>query len=263
MPTHALLGATGGTGAAVLRALLAAPPTNLNIKILVRSKSKLLTAFPNLEKTQSAKISIIEAPITDYAALQSCLSGAEVVHMCIATNEAKYGTRIAQYMAEAIISSLAQLRKDQGPKYIKPTILVLRSETLNPVHAQDSGKLVYPIVSFTLHYLYDDLDKAAKLYTAAAAENSGFFDYIFVDPPALHDTVGAECTGHELLVDGSKRQSASLNYSDLGAAYVELAERRGEYNGKSVAISATGAVREQWSVLLWYNLQGLKARLWG
>lgn len=262
MPTHALLGATGGTGSAVLHALLAAPPPNLTLKIFVRSKSRLLLAYPNLESTTSISISIFEAPITDISALRSCLSGAEVAHMCIATNEVKYGTHIAQDMAGAIISSLSQLREEQGSEFTKPTLLIIRSASLNPVYALHAGRVIHHLIMLTLHFVYNDLDKAASIYATTAAQERELFDYIFVDPPAIHDAASTHCTGHELMVDGSRPLSASLNYADLGAAFVELAQEKEHYLGKGVAVSATGAVREQWSVLLGYNWQGLKSRIW-
>ena len=50
MPTYTLLGATGSTGSAILRCLLSQPPRDLTLKVLVRTKSKLLTLFPGLEQ---------------------------------------------------------------------------------------------------------------------------------------------------------------------------------------------------------------------
>jgi hypothetical protein len=57
--------------------------------------------------------------------------------------------------------------------------------------------------------------------------------------------------------------SAGVNYADLGAAFLEIAERKDEFKGMGVGVSATGTVREQWGVLFGYQMVGLKGRIWG
>lgn len=263
MPAHTLLGATGGTGTAILRSLLDSPPADLTLKIFIRSKSKLLATFPDLESTTTLKLSIIEAPITDFAALKSALSGADVVYNCIATNNAAPGIRIAQDAAEAVIGALERLKQDPGEKWKKPTVLVLRSNSLNAEASAQGSRVGHFIVNFCLDPVYADIEKACNLY----ASKPDLMDHIFVDPPALHDPIGAERTGHELCantdIDSSTNLSTSLNYSDLGAGFVEIAQRRDEYLEKAVIVSATGPVRENWPVLIGYMGQGLKARFWG
>jgi hypothetical protein len=73
-----------------------------------------------------------------------------------------------------------------------------------------------------------------------------------------------ERTGHRLFIAGDTGTvSAGVNYADLGAAFLEIAQRKEEFAGMGVGVSATGAVREQWGVLLGYQMTGLKGRLWG
>jgi putative NADH-flavin reductase len=261
MPTHALLGATGATGSAVLRCYLASPPKDLTLNIFIRSRSKLLKAFPALESTTSITITITEAPLTDTQALQTCLRGAEIIHMCIATNDAKPGNRVSQDGAQAIASALSQLRIQQPSNYTKPTILIIRAAPLNPDLERHMPALVKRWLWFVLYHIYSDLEKASKVYEDAAP---GLLDYVFVDPPALFDAEGPERTGHRLILEGdSGEASAGVNYADLGAAFMEIVERREECAGKSVGVSATGAVREEWGTLLWYQFEGLKGRIWG
>jgi hypothetical protein len=261
MPTHALLGATGATGSAVLRCYLESPPKDLSLNIFVRSKSKLLKAFPDLESTSSLRITIVEAPLTDTQALQSCLRGAEVIHSCIATNDAKPGNRVAQDIAQAVLTALAGLKADQRSDYIKPTTIIIRTALLNPDFGGHMPALVHRWLWFVLYHVYSDLEKATKIYEDSAA---GLMEYIFVDAPALFDSEGTERTGHRLFVAGNTGAvSAGVNYADLGAAFLELAERKEEFAGKRVGVSATGAVREQWGVLFGYQMVGLKGRLWG
>jgi uncharacterized protein YbjT (DUF2867 family) len=88
MPIHVILGATGGTGSSILRTLLSSSVPNLQIKILVRSKAKLLRSFPDLETSTSANINltIFEGAISNQNVLKACVQGAEVVYVCVATN---------------------------------------------------------------------------------------------------------------------------------------------------------------------------------
>ncbi|RJE16607.1 hypothetical protein PHISCL_11056, partial [Aspergillus sclerotialis] len=70
MPTYALLGATGATGSSVLRHLLQTQLADLDIDVLVRSKSKLLQAFPCLESTAgNPHVNIVQGNCTDDKAL--------------------------------------------------------------------------------------------------------------------------------------------------------------------------------------------------
>jgi hypothetical protein len=261
MPTHALLGATGATGSAVLRCYLESPPKDLSLNIFVRSKAKLIKAFPGLESTSSPQITIVEAPLTDNQALQSCLRGAEVIHSCIATNDAKPGNTVAQDIAHAILTALTGLKAEQRSAYIKPTAIIIRSNSLNPDFGGHMPALVHRWLWFVLYHVYSDLEKATKIYENSA---TGLMEYIFVDAPALFDSEGVERTGHRLFIAGETGTvSAGVNYADLGAAFLEIAQRKEEFAGMGVGVSATGAVREQWGVLLGYQMTGLKGRLWG
>lgn len=261
MPTHALLGATGATGSAVLRYYLEIPPKDLTLNIFIRSKAKLLKAFPNLESTSSIRVSVIEAPLTDTKALQTCLRGADTVHMCIATNDAKPGNSVSQDGAQAITAALTALKAEQQSRYVKPTVLVIRAAPLNPELEGHIPALVSKWLWFVLYHVYSDLEKASKIYENAA---TALLDVVFVDPPALFDAEGPERTGHRLILGGDTGEaSAGVNYADLGAAFVEIAGRKAEFAGKSVGVSATGKVREEWATLMWYQLVGLKGRVWG
>jgi putative NADH-flavin reductase len=261
MPVHALLGATGATGSAVLRCYLDSPPKDLTLNIFIRSKAKLLKAFPDLESTSPIHITITEAPLTDTKALQTCLLGTDVIHMCIATNEARPGNSVSQDGAKAITSALTELRAQERSSYVKSTIIIIRAAPLNPALESHMPRLVSRWLWFVLYHVYSDLEKASKIYENAAP---GLLEYVFVDPPALFDADGPERTGHRLILDGDTGEaSAGVNYADLGAAFMEIVDRKDECAGKSVGVSATGTVREQWGTLLWYQWEGLKGRVWG
>lgn len=236
MPTYALLGATGATGRAIVRYLLSVPPKeqDFHLKVFVRSRAKLLKLFPDLEGTAPFNVTIAEAPLTDTAALRKCLQGADVIHVCIASNESRPDTSIAVDSANAVIGALRSLSEIEVNAYTKPTLLVLRAMPVNKALTGDSPGVI---------------------------ESGGVLEVIFVDPPALHDSEGAERTGYELKLEAP--MGHSLNYADLGAAFVEIAGRQGEFAGKGVGVAGTGHVREQWGVLLGYQWGALKARVWG
>ena len=256
MPTHALLGATGQCGSSILRYLLSNPPTNkLTLNILVRSKSKLLAAFPDLESTTSIKINIIEGTSTSIPALRECLRNASLVYMCIASNYGGPGTSLVADTAAAIIDALKET-KNVAP----PTILQLRSATLNEPLARGTPAFVRHLLHWCLKYIYDDLENAAKLYDAQPAS---LLRVIYMDAPALHDPEGTERTGYKLILESVKGQNDVVSYADLGAAMVEVGEREEEFVGKGVGVVATGKLKLTWGVLFGYLLSGAWTRVFG
>ncbi|KAK5173370.1 uncharacterized protein LTR77_002051 [Saxophila tyrrhenica] len=260
MPTYALLGATGSTGAAILRCLLRQPPKDLKLNIFVRSKPKLLKQFPDLERSTPFDVQIIEATPDDSVALQNCLNNADVVMACIATNESTPGISLAYDTATAITSALETHRKDQGSSYKTPTVIQLRSASLNPVMKANSAWLGRTMAAFCFHYIYADLERACNLFIAAS--ESHLLDYIFVDPPSIHDPDGTTPTGYKLTIGDGKHEPA-MSYADLGVAFCEVAERRREFAGRGVGVTATGHVNLTWGVLSGYIFQGAKSRIWG
>lgn len=258
MPTYALLGATGSTGSAILHCLLEQPPKDLTLNIFVRNKAKLVKAFPGLENTAAFAVKVIEGSPNNTTALQESLKGASVIFMCIATNESKRGTSVAYDTTTAIIDALILLQKEQDASaYTKPAILFLRSTSLNETFAGHYSWLQYYVIWFCLNYVYSDLDRAAKLLP----ESPELLEYVYVDPPAIHDPDGTMRTGHELYTTGAG--TPGLNYADLGAAFCEIAERRDEFVGQGVGVAATGHVRETWAVNIGYLSRGAKARVFG
>ncbi|MCJ1406912.1 hypothetical protein MMC19_000982 [Ptychographa xylographoides] len=258
MATYALLGATGSTGSAILRCLLDEPPPRLKLKIFIRSKSKLLKAFPDIEGKTPFSIDIIEGTPDDNAALQQCLQGANVVFMCIATNQCSRGLSICYDTTSSIIGALKGLRKKQASSYVAPTILQLRSVNSNPTLASKESVIAHSVLRYCLYYVYADLDRGCDLLAKTKTEDPTLLDYTFVDPPGLHDADGTTRTGHELLI--TELPKMNLSYADLGGAFCEVAEKRNEYKGMGVAVSATGPVKLTSSTLLGYVLTGLKAR---
>lgn len=262
MPTYSLLGATGATGSAILRSLLSEAPPDLRLNLFVRSKKKLLEAFPQLESSLKFSMSIIEGPISDQVALQECLKGTNVIFMCIATNHSVPGVSVALDIAGAVVDALESLRNEDGLAFKPPTILQLRSTSLNDISTGFGATMAH----FCFHYVYADLERACALYESKAKEMPGLFQYIVVDPPALHDSDGTTPTGHKLLTQEmlkAEPYSSILSYADLGAAFCELAVRKDEFLGQSLVVSATGAVKQTWGTLVGYMFEGIRGRILG
>ena len=259
MPTYALLGATGATGSAVLRYLLSQPPNALKLNVFVRSRVKLLKAFPNFEETSAFSVTIFEGTSTDTSTLQRCLDGVDIVFMCIASNESHPSTSIMYDTTAAIIDSLKDLRQSQGSQYHAPTILQMRSASLNQELSKQLPWIARWVAGFCFYFNYADHERATNLYETIAKESPSLCGYIFVDAPSLHDSLGAERTGYKLVT--TEKQNPELSYADLGAAFCELAERYAEFSGTGVGVSATGHVKRTWGVLQLYMASGFKNRV--
>lgn len=261
MTTYALLGATGATGSAIIRCLLAEPPQGLDLKVLVRSRQKLFTKFPNLDGKAPFTTQIIEGTANNTHAIRQCIEGADVIFNCIGTNDVAPGQTIVQDSAHSIIQALKELKKENTKKNKTPVVLLLRTTGLNDHLSRNKSWLAVSIGRWGLHNSYDDLQKAHDILAEAAKEAPGLLQNITVDPPTIHDQDGTERTGHKLSVDDPTRDS--LNYADLGAAFCEIAERKDEFIGQAVGVSATGEVRENWPEVLGYLLTASRRRVFG
>ena len=177
---------------------------------------------------------------------------------CIASNVATQGINLAYNTATAIISALELHRNAQDNSYKRPTVILLRSASVNPTFKAGMPWLARNMASFCFGYIYEDLDRASKLLEA----HSDLLSPIFIDPASLRDPDGsAGSTGYELLLKPPQEPMSS--YADLGEAFCEVSRRRDEFAGKGVGPSATGKVTTSWGVLMGYMASGMKARMWG
>ncbi len=224
----------------------------------MRNKTKLLTAFPQLEKITNPEIHIYVAPITDRQTLTECLRGAEVIYNCIADNRSKRGMDIAQQGAAAIIDALKRLKTDALDE--PPVVLMNRTMFYNETIENEMSGFQRKIALFFLYYPYTDIKKAELLYRHEAEQPKPVLSYILMDGPGLHDSVSMERTGHRLVI-AREKIGKELNYADFGAAWVEAALRKDELRNREVAVGSTGKVRAEYSVLLGYLWQGLLAHI--
>ena len=95
--------------------------------------------------------------------------------------------------ARAIIDVLEQDSNLQGARYHKPTILQLRSVSLNPVLSKSTPAFIHSTLRHCLHYVYTDVESACKLYQSSAIAHKELFEYILVDLPAIHNPIIANC----------------------------------------------------------------------
>ncbi|KAK4679816.1 hypothetical protein QC764_207420 [Podospora pseudoanserina] len=260
MSTYALLGATGATGTSILHHLLQNPPQDLiQLNILVRSKPKLLQTFPTLLSSRPPppfKIHIFEGTSTSPHSLTPCLTSATTILNCVGTNASNPGTTLHSATASAIISSLTTISLTNKSHYQPPTILQLRTASLNPALSSQVPKLVHSVVSFCLHNSYSDLEEACNLYIPAS--RNGLLNYILIDPPTLHESPP---TGYSLITRADEKQDVALSYADLGAAMCELATTRERLHGKAVGVTARGKVREKWMPLMGFLVKGAMGRV--
>lgn len=269
----AVLGATGATGEHVLRSLLANGSEwgVSQINILVRSRKKLLRAFPRLENEghPSLALRIYEGDSRDTDVVGACLEGVDIIFCCVGRNGSHPGTTLYSDTAAAIVGALEESRRTQAPteKTLGRLLVViqLRSASLNPDLASQAPWLVHKFVLFALHHSYSDLRQACALLASSAAlgrsRGEPLLHFVFVDPPTLHDADGAAATGYELIT--TEPQKTALSYADLGAAMCEIAQKAysGELRDQPIGVTATGRVRTSWGVLAPHLLWGAWGRI--
>lgn len=242
---------------AVLRSLLSSVVPDLTIKILVRSTAKLLRAFPGLKELQECRIIILEGTTADSNTMLKCLRGASVVYVCIGPNKPTRKVDIAQTAARQVRSALSQIKMDTTSAYERPTVMFNRSLALSSTVQLGAPAPAKKMFAFAYGAVFDDIQAAEAVYQDAVKRK--LLTMITIDAPSIMNPESATCTGYELLMSGSS--STTINYSDLGAAIVEIAQRCSEFEGKAVGISATGKVEESCGLGAAYMLLGLKNRL--
>lgn len=236
MKVYTILGGTGSTGSAVIRALLStADPGDVNVRVYVRSAPRLLALLPELKTAPN--FIVIEGSLNDAEVLADALREADVVFSCIATNTSEPGTSIAVDTAAFTISALQRLKSEQN-NYKPPTILMLSSASLNPALGKAPA-----LVKIALYYLYADLERAQEMYLSEATSEAPLLNVVFVQPPGI--LPGIVPTGHKLITSADDPR-ATISFADLGAGMVELAERWEEFAGKGVGLRATGKVGNNW-----------------
>lgn len=223
--TIAFLGATGRTGSATLRLLLAKTPPKANLHIYVRSQAKLLALFPDIASKPYVKI--WENDITDTDMMRECLSGADTIICTLGENENKAGVHVLRDAAQSITVALEGLRHC-GHKYRKPRLILLSSSTYNARFAAARPALVHWLIQTAFSHPYADLAAAQKQFLASPS----LLSVLLVQPSLLVEECGS---GYEIDTESVR---LAVSYEDLGAAFVELTMERGYETLDAVGVSS-------------------------
>ncbi|EON61522.1 hypothetical protein W97_00737 [Coniosporium apollinis CBS 100218] len=206
--TIAILGATGKTGRQVLQRFLA--KQDVNIRIYVRSHSKLTNIFPSLPS--DSRVSIFQGPLQDIDNMSKCLDGAQKIIFTLGENDNLPGVSVIEDGAKSVLAALAALR--QGRKnWQRPRVILLSSATWNATFAATRPALVHWAIKAAFIHPYTDLRRGQAVFLDAPS----LVSVLLVQPNAI---VEDEPSGHEISVE---RASLSVTYGDLSAGIVDLA----------------------------------------
>lgn len=228
VPKIAIVGATGSTGSATLRSLLSKEGQPVHLSLFVRSKEKLYSLFPGLG--QRTNIQVWEGELHDAEAIHACLSGAQIIICTLGENRNIRGTRVLRNGAEAIVSTLESLKETNG-EYQTPQIILLSSASLNDRFAIQRHWLAHFLISAAFRHTYADLQAATDIYRAAP---SGLLSLLLVQPPGIVEDTP---TGYEL---STESVSVAVSYTDLGAAFAELATQDEYWQLGAIGVSSRG-----------------------
>lgn len=250
MPTYAILGTTGKTGGSILTLLLNDP--NNSVNAYVRSKSKLLSQFPQLEENKT--VHIFEGALTNIDLVAACLSNVDAVFSTIGENENTPGIRIIQDSVHAIVAALCHNGSmDSGKKV--PKIMLLSSASLNTHMLAHEPKIMQWLVTTAFSNVYADLTLAMDYLRL----HKSWLNVTFIQPGGL---VEDKQRGHRLSLEESG--SGFVSYLDLAAGMIEVAQSSG-YEWKGVSVVPTSKdVKFEWKApkqairgLVWYYLPSL------
>ena len=224
---YAILGATGQTGAALLKHLLKQSDVHLNL--YARSATRLRSQNAQLDSNPA--VTIYAGDLSDNHLLVSCLRSCSVIFSVLATNINAPGTCIAQRSAHSVVTALEQLRKESSDSqaWQCPTVIMLSSTSLNPKFASHAPFAAW-VASKALHYIYSDLTAAIDYYRKdhpwipmVQAQASGLVPN---KPYDLEPTV-------QVSLD---QVTEVISYNDLARGMVMIAEEYHVWKGKDVSI---------------------------
>ena len=232
MPTYAILGATGYTGRSILTLLLKDP--NNKVHAYIRSKSKLLSQWPDIEANKEVKI--FEGALNDIPLLASCLSNVDTVFSVLGENENTPRMRIVQDGAQALVAALTHLKFAKEMEKV-PRVITLSSASVNLRMMARTSRVAKSIIGTALSNAYEDL----RLAEAYLRLHKSWLSVTFIQPGALTED---EQKGHTLSTEHAT--DGFVSYLDLAAGMIEVANS-GEYGWMGVCVNPTGKdVKFEW-----------------
>ncbi|KAL6718135.1 hypothetical protein ACLMJK_004222 [Lecanora helva] len=233
--SYAIIGATGKTGNALFTHLQKNPQNRVNT--YVRSKPKLLSQFPNVDKNSS--VQIFPGAINDIPLIASCIRDVDVIFSVLGENENTPGLRIAQDSAQAIVAALCHLGCTKGSTNKVPKIIMLSSATVNPRMTADQPAFLTKLLHTALSNAYADIERAEEYLRL----HESWVKVTFIQPGGLAEDERQK--GHKLSLD-RKGAPPFVTYVDLAAGMIEVAEA-GEFDWMGVSVvSASHDVKFGW-----------------
>ncbi|VUC27463.1 unnamed protein product [Clonostachys rosea] len=225
----AVFGATGSTGSATIRSLIKRHDFVLELRLMVRSKAKLLGLIPELR--HSSNLVIHEGQLTDTATVRSCVENADIIICTIGENDNRPGCRPIQDIAKSTIDALQEL-KLSSRDWKRPRLILLSSSTWNERFALHEGPVVNWLLKTAFHYPYLDLRLATSMFEASP----DLLSLLLVQPSAL---VQDEPSGMAI---STEWVSVAVSYADLGEGFTELALEESYAQLGAVGVSSKGAI---------------------
>ena len=236
MSTYALLGATGQVGNCVLQVLAEDP--DRKIHAFVRSRSKLERMSPDI--CSSPNLTIFEGDISNIDVLQKCITGTRAVVLAVAASVTAPGIRTSQDQAQAVVSALEAIRK-QDPNARLPKCIMLSSSETDDKFSESIPWPIRKMLFAANYYIYLDLIEAEKYLRA----REDWITTVVMKPGGLSNDIRR---GHVLSMES---QQTFLSFLDLAAGMVEVAEEgEGKWDGKSVSVLSHGKAKVEWSAFL-------------
>ncbi|KAJ3542013.1 hypothetical protein NM208_g4323 [Fusarium decemcellulare] len=226
----ALFGATGGTGGATLRSMIAEKSlSSLELRLFIRSKAKLLRCHPQLASFPN--VHTWEGQVTDTNIITACIQNVDTIICALGENRNIPGVHVLQDLSKSITDGLSDLKNSSGKDWQRPRVILLSSATWNQRLSEHTPAPVHWLVKTAFHYPYVDLLKATAQFEACP----DLLSLKLVQPPAIVEDIP---TGIEISTDSVR---LTVSYADLGAAFANLALRERVFDEiNAVGISSHG-----------------------
>ncbi|KAF4465807.1 Afli avfa cytochrome p450 monooxygenase [Fusarium albosuccineum] len=226
----ALFGATGGTGGATLRSLITEKSlSSLELRLLVRSKAKLLRCHPQLASFPN--VHTWEGQVTDTKVIKECIQGADIIICALGENRNIPGVHVLQDLSKSIIDCLSDMKNSNDKNWKRPRVILLSSATWNHRLSENTPAPIHWLVKTAFYYPYVDLLKATAHFEACP----DLLSLKLVQPPAI---VEDGPSGMEISTDSVR---LTVFYADLGAAFANLAMREQVFDEvDAVGVSSHG-----------------------
>ncbi|KAH8121214.1 hypothetical protein FP744_10001974 [Trichoderma asperellum] len=223
MATYAILGSTGNCGTALIQNLLSSPQNRIHA--YCRNQAKLHQLLP--EVVNNAQVQVYTGSILDLSLITKCIRGSQVVFLAVTTNDNIPSCRLGQDSALTVVKALENIRKETGPEFKAPKLVLLSSATIDDHLARHMPGWFRPVMLTAASHVYKDL----RVTESFLRSHEDWIKTIYIKPGGLSPDVAR---GYQLSLD---EEESFISYLDLSAAMIEAAENmEGIYDGKNVSV---------------------------